>query len=106
MVPVTPRNLYRSVFDSYVEIFKRSRDPAAAWGAFYLARREGFDLPAAINAEVDRFTGAIEFAAFRLLTNLGTHDDKEVSLDNETVGRMWKNSAGRNPGKPIFREWR
>src|SRR6188508_3412659 len=106
MAPMSGLKLLRSVFDSYVEIFERSGDPAAAWGAFCLARRHGFDLPAAIDAEVDRFAGAIEFNAFRLLTKLGTHDNKEVSLDNETVGKLWKGKRNRNAGGAIFRTHR
>ncbi len=106
MAPISGLKLLRSVFDSYVEIFERSGDPAAAWGAFCLARRHGFDLPAAIDAEVDRFAGAIEFNAFRLLTKLGTHDNKEVSLDNETVGKLWKGKRNRNAGGAIFRTHR
>jgi hypothetical protein len=97
-----PQEIIRSIFDSYVEIFERDTDPAAAWGAFYLARQHGFEVPAKINAEVDRFAGAIEYAAFRLLSKFGgTDGEKDVSLDNESVGRIWKNSTGRDPGTAI-----
>lgn len=101
MAPISPLKIARSIFDSYVEIFERSGDPAAAWGAFYLARRHGFDAPAAINAEVDRFAGAIEFAAFRLLSNLGSTAG-DVSFDNKTVGKSGRASKTAMPVALFF----
>lgn len=103
MAPLPPpQEVARSEFDLYVEIFERNHDPAACWAAFSLARQHGFDIPAAINGEVDRFAGAIAAASFRLLSNYGgTVGEKEVSLDNEAVGRIWKNGKGRDPGTAI-----
>jgi hypothetical protein len=103
MAPLPPyRERVRDEFDLYVEIFEQTKDKAACWAAFSLARLHGFDIPAEINAEVDRFADAIAAAAFRRFGKFSrANGDADIPLDNEAVGRLWKNSKGREPGTGI-----
>jgi|APCry1669192522_1035417.scaffolds.fasta_scaffold06123_6 hypothetical protein len=100
MAPLpSPRERARNEFDLYVEIFEQTKDKAACWAAFAIAREHGFDIPAKINAEIDRFAGAIADAAFRRFGRFAGVTD--APLDNEAVGRIWKNSKKRDPGTGI-----
>ncbi|WP_420132130.1 hypothetical protein [Rhodopseudomonas sp.] len=81
-----------------VEIFERERDASAAWRAFSLARKYGCELPESINSEIDRFAEAVGSIAER-----AHQGDRKATIDNETVGKIWKNHKNRDSGGATFR---
>lgn len=102
MAPIPPPEYYaRSEIELMAEIFKRDRDPAAAWRAFFLARKYGLELPEPINAEIDRFAEAVGSIADRAYSG-----DFAAAIDAETVGKIWKGNKGRDAGSGAFRSGR
>ncbi|WP_319796606.1 hypothetical protein [Nitrobacter sp.] len=102
MAPLPPPEYYaRGEIELMAEIFKRTRDPAAAWRAFFLSRKYDLELPELINAEIDRFTEAVGSIAER-----AHHGDATATIDPETVGKIWKGGKGRDAGSGAFRAGR
>jgi len=59
-------------------------NPAAAWAAYHLARTNGWPVPPAVLAEIDRF--AAEIAAVALA---GWNGDGEAQITSKTVTDAW-----------------
>lgn len=99
MAPLPPpQDIARSEIAVMVEIFEQDGDASAAWRAFFLARKYGCELPESINAEIDRFAEAVGAVAERAY-----HGDARATIDNETVGKIWKNHQNRDSGGATFR---
>lgn len=92
------QEIARSEIAVMVGIFEREGDASAAWRAFFLARRYGCEIPESINAEIDRFAEAVGDIA-----NRAHQGDARATIDNETVGKIWKNHNPRDAGGATFR---
>ncbi len=99
MAPIPPPEYYaRSEIELMAEIFKRDRDPAAAWRAFFLSRKYDLELPKLIDAEIDRFAEAVGSIADRAFSG-----DFTAATDAETIGKLWKGNKGRDAGNGTVR---
>lgn len=91
----------RSEINLMVEIFERHGDASAAWRAFFLARKYDCEIPESINSEIDRFAEAVGSVAERAYEG-----DSRATIDNEEVGKIWKNHKSRDSGGAAFRAGR
>jgi len=99
MAPLpSPQDIARSEIVAMAEIFERDGDASAAWRAFFLARKYGCEIPDSINAEIDRFAEAVGAIAER-----AHQGDAKATIDNETVGKIWKNHRSRDSGPAAYR---
>jgi hypothetical protein len=93
-----PEESARSEIAAMAGIFEQDGDPSAAWRAFYLARKFGCEIPPSIDAEINRFAEAVGAVAER-----AHNGDHRATIDNETVGKIWKNYRNRDSGGATFR---
>jgi hypothetical protein len=85
-------------------VFAASKNSAAAWAAYSLARRHGLPMPDAIQAEVDRFASCICAVAEQAMqTELGA---PPIRFRAEELGQAWRGSGGDNPMGSLQDEWR
>lgn len=90
----TARDMARSEIALMADLFKQTRDPACAWRAFSLARQHSIELPAIIDAEVDRFAAAVGALA---TPNSWTRQHRKAAPP-EAIQRIFKGHKGRNAG--------
>lgn len=85
-------------------VFAVSKNPAAAWAAYSLARQHGLAVPDLIQAEVDRFAGRIGAVADEAMrAELGA---PPIRFRSEELGQVWRGSGGDNPIGSLQDEWR
>ena len=99
MAPLpSPQDMASTEIAVMVEIFERDGDASAAWRAFFLARKYGCAIPESIISEIDRFAEAVGSVAARAYEG-----DSRATIDNEEVGKIWKNYKNRDSGGAAFR---
>jgi hypothetical protein len=99
MAPISlPQEMADTEIKIMAEIFERDGDRSAAWRAFFLSRKFELELPESINAEINRFAEAVGSIADR-----AHRGDATATIDNETVGKIWKNHENRDAGPAAFR---
>lgn len=85
------------------ELFDRTKNPAAAWRAYSLARQANRPVPESIAAEIDRFAHGIAAVAERAMTAEPTA--APIQFRSEEIGALWRNGT-ENPIAGFQREYR
>ena len=84
--------------------FERTRNPAAAWRAYSLARQYSRIIPDVIQAEIDRFAAGISTVAGKAIqAQVGA---RPIRFRSEELGQIWRGTGGGNPVGALQDEWR
>lgn len=107
-----------------VEIFKLTKNPAAAWHAYSVCRKASRPVPDVIQTEVDRFAACVSENVEKAITdefNRGTHitlshrkikhGEKPYTVDpvnfrERQLYKVWRGRFGGNPVGSLQDEWR
>jgi hypothetical protein len=103
MAPL-PYNLVDSEIADLTAFFERTRNPAAAWRAYSLARQYSRAIPDTIQTEIDRFAVCISTVAEKAIqAGVGA---PPVRFRSEELGQAWRGNGGSNPIGSLQDEWR
>lgn len=85
------------------EFFERTKNPAAAWRVFHLARKHNRAIPESIAVEIDRFAlGVSSMTEKAIFAGVSGHP---IRFRAEELYELWRNDQD-NPIGAIQREWR
>jgi hypothetical protein len=97
-------DLVASEIADLTSYFNRTRNAAAAWRAYSLARQHSRAVPDSIQAEIDRFAACISAAAGKAIqAEVGA---PPVQFRSEELGKAWRGLGGGNPIGSLQDEWR
>jgi hypothetical protein len=97
-------DLVASEIADLTSYFDRTRNAAAAWRAYSLARQHSRAVPDSIQAEIDRFAACISAAAGKAIqAEVGA---PPVQFRSEELGKAWRGLGGGNPIGSLQDEWR
>ncbi|MBT1516174.1 hypothetical protein KIP88_37570 [Bradyrhizobium sp. SRL28] len=97
-------DLVASEIADLTSYFDRTRNAAAAWRAYSLARQHSHAVPDVIQAEIDRFAACISDVAEKAIqAEVGA---PPVRFRSEELGQAWRGDGGGNPIGSLQDEWR
>lgn len=77
-------------------VFVSGGNPAAAWAAYHLARRNGLPIPESVAAEIDRFAAILAAPA---LAAWNGNDQAQITA--KSVTDAWGIERGKNPTRDL-----
>jgi hypothetical protein len=98
-------DLIASEIADLTSYFNRTRNAAAAWRAYSLARQPGRPVPDVIQAEVDRFAAGIARVAEQAM-RAGLDVAHPVTFRSEELGAIWRDDGKADPVGALQRDWR
>jgi hypothetical protein len=121
---MTKLKLIDSEIDGMIELFERTKNPAAAWHAYSICRKTSRPVPDVIQAEIDRFAACVsETVEKAILIEIDRsmqittspkgekHDARSgtfapVNFRDKELYRVWRGEFGGNPVGALQDEWR
>jgi hypothetical protein len=98
-------DLVASEIADLTSYFDRTRNAAAAWRAYSLARQHSHAVPDVIQAEIDRFAAGLAVVAEQAM-RAGVGVAHPVTFRPEELGAIWRGDGKADPVGALQRDWR